>query len=202
VKSAPGSRFGATEALVAAALASCLLVPSGSGAQPPPGQERAQTCTACHGLAGNSVDPAVPSLAGQQRQFIAMQLVMYREGHRKSPQMTPVAANMSNAHVNEIAGFFSSQKPALPTRTTAPDRVAAGRRLAAQHHCVSCHGADFLGQQHVPRLAGQHFEYLRATLRGFKAATRFDMDGQMTSAAQLLSEEDIEILADYLSGLR
>jgi cytochrome c553 len=38
-------------------------------------------------------------------------------------------------------------------------------------------------------------------LRGFKASTRFDMDGNMTSAAQALTDADIDILADYLSGL-
>jgi cytochrome c553 len=202
VKSVFRPRHGATTALVAAALACYAFVPDARSAGTPAGQEKAQGCAACHGLAGNSVDPAVPSLAGQQRQFITMQLVMFREGHRKSPQMTPVAANMPNAEMNELATFFSRQKPAPTTRTTAPDRAATGRRLAAQHHCISCHGDDFMGQQHVPRLAGQHFDYLRATLRSFKAATRFDMDGQMTSATQLLSEGDIEILADFLSGLR
>jgi cytochrome c553 len=39
-------------------------------------------------------------------------------------------------------------------------------------------------------------------LRGFKTATRFDMDGQMSSAAQPLSDADIEVLADYLAGLK
>jgi len=39
-------------------------------------------------------------------------------------------------------------------------------------------------------------------LRGFKAQTRFDMDGQMTSAAQPLSEADIDALAAYLAGMR
>jgi cytochrome c553 len=38
-------------------------------------------------------------------------------------------------------------------------------------------------------------------LRGFRAKIRADFDGNMTSAAELLSEKDIEILADYLSGL-
>jgi cytochrome c553 len=58
-----------------------------------------------------------------------------------------------------------------------------------------------MGQQHIPRLAGQQLEYLKAQLRGFKAATRFDMDGQMTSAAQALSEADIALLADYMAAL-
>jgi cytochrome c553 len=59
-----------------------------------------------------------------------------------------------------------------------------------------------MGQQHIPRLAGQQAEYLRIQLRGFKSSTRFDMDGNMTSAAQALSGEDIEILANYLASLQ
>ena len=51
------------------------------------------------------------------------------------------------------------------------------------------------------QLAGQQAEYLRIQLRGFKASTRFDMDGQMTSAAQALSAGDIDILAEYLASL-
>jgi cytochrome c553 len=44
-------------------------------------------------------------------------------------------------------------------------------------------------------------QVVRVESRGFKASTRFDMDGNMTSAAQALSDADIEILADYLSRL-
>jgi cytochrome c553 len=58
-----------------------------------------------------------------------------------------------------------------------------------------------LGLQHIPRLAGQQVAYLKTQLRGFKARTRGDFDGNMTSAAQGLSEADIDVLADYLSGL-
>ena len=66
---------------------------------------------------------------------------------------------------------------------------------------MQCHGATLAGQQHIPRLAGQQAVYLRAQLLGFKAQTRFDMDGNMTSAAQPLSEADIETLAAFLAGL-
>jgi len=58
------------------------------------------------------------------------------------------------------------------------------------------------GQQHIPRLAGQQSVYLSAQLRGFKAGTRFDMDGNMTAAAQPLTPGDIQILAEYLAALR
>jgi len=162
---------------------------------------KAQACTVCHGSGGNSTDPAMPALAGQPAQFISMQLFMFREGNRKDPQMSPVASSLSNADMNELAAYFSRQKPAAVSHETASENTAAGRRLAEQHHCVQCHGPSLLGLQHIPRLAGQQFAYLRTQLRGFKAKTRADFDGNMTSAAELLSEKDIEILADYLSGL-
>ncbi len=166
------------------------------------GRQKAQTCAACHGPSGNSVNPALPSLAGQPKQFIVTQLVMYREGNRKDPQMSPMARNLTNADLNDLATYFSAQPLTPLARVTALDKAAAGRRLAEQHHCVACHGPALMGQMHIPRLAGQQQEYLRVQLRGFKASTRFDMDGQMSSAAQPLSDADIEILADYLAGIK
>jgi cytochrome c553 len=163
---------------------------------------KAEACIACHGRGGNSTDSAIPSLAAQPAQFISTQLYLYREGSRKDPQMTPIASALSNADMNELASYFSRQKPAAPSHRTAAESAVAGRRLAEQHHCVQCHGPSLRGLQHIPRLAGQQFAYLRSQLRGFKTATRFDLDGQMSSAAQPLSDADIEILADYLAGLK
>jgi cytochrome c553 len=162
---------------------------------------KAEACIVCHGPGGNSMDQAMPSLSGQPAQFISLQLYMFREGNRKDPQMSPMASGLSNADMNELAAYFSRQKPAAPSHKTAAENAAPGRRLAEEHHCVQCHGPALLGLQHIPRLAGQQFAYLRAQLRGFRAKTRADFDGNMTSAAERLSEKDVEILADYLSGL-
>ena len=163
--------------------------------------QKAQACIVCHGPGGNSTDPAKPSLAGQPAQSISLQLYLFREGNRKDPQMSPMASSLSNADMNELAAYFARQRPAAPSHKTAQENAAAGPRLAEQHHCVQCHGPALLGLQHIPRLAGQQLAYLRTQLRGFKARTRADFDGNMTSVAELLSEKDIEILADYLSGL-
>ena len=186
---------------LAAALPLMFFARAAAGADSAAVRENAVACAACHGPEGNSTIPALPSLAGQPAQFIAMQLFLFRQGSRKDPQMTPLAANLTNADINDLAAYFSRQKPAAPARKTDPEKAAAGRRLAVQFHCVQCHGPTLAGLQHIPRLAGQQFEYLRTQLRGFKARTRADLDGNMTSAAQSLSDRDIEILADYLSGL-
>lgn len=166
------------------------------------GRKKAEACGACHGADGNAVLPSVPSLAGQPAQFIATQLLMFREGRRKEAQMSPFAAGLTNADLNNIAAYFSAQTLKPPSRRVSPAAAEAGPVLAKKFNCTQCHGPALLGQQHIPRLAGQQFEYLKAQLRGFKANTRFDMDGQMTSAAMGLGDADIDALADYLSAMK
>ena len=188
---------GSAAAIFAAAFS--FLLPVAPLAEEVP--RKAQACTVCHGPSGNSTDPAMPSLAGQPAQFISTALFMYREGNRKDPLMSPMASGLSNADMNELAAYFASQRPAAPSHKTAPENSATGARLSEQHHCVQCHGPALLGLQHIPRLAGQQFAYLKTQLRSFKARTRGDFDGNMSSAAQVLTEREIDILADYLSGL-
>ncbi|HEV7914639.1 MAG TPA: c-type cytochrome [Albitalea sp.] len=164
------------------------------------GRQKAAVCAACHGEGGNSTNPAVPSIAQQPAQFVSTALFMFREGNRKDPQMSPMAANLSNEDMNDLAAFFSAQKAAPPSHKSDPENAKAGPGLAQKFNCTQCHGRGLLGQQHIPRLAGQQFEYLRTQLRGFKAMTRADIDGNMTSAARALSDKDIEVLSDFIAG--
>ena len=165
------------------------------------GRQKAQVCAACHGADGNSPSSTVPSLAGQPRQFIVTALYMYREGRRKNALMSPFAEKLSNADFNDLAAYYSSLKMAPPGRTTTPEKMAQGKAISEKNNCVACHTATLVGQQQMPRLAGQHYDYLLDQLKQFKASTRGDMDGTMTSAAQGLSPADIEILAEYMSAL-
>ena len=73
--------------------------------------------------------------------------------------------------------------------------LQAARQLAQQNHCVQCHGPALGGQEHIPRIAAQDYDYVLAQLQGFKAATRPDIDGLMTSAAQPLADADLALLA-------
>jgi len=180
----------------AAAVAAAFLFLAGAGRAADP-----NLCAACHGEGGNSANPAVPSIAQQPAQFISTSLFMFREGNRKDPQMSPMAANLANADMNELAKFFAEQKAAPPKHKSSAESVEAGPGLAKKFNCSQCHGAKLLGQQHIPRLAGQQLEYLKVQLRAFKAGTRADIDGNMTSAAQALTDKDIEVLTDYLAGL-
>ncbi len=185
----------------ALAVALPLFLSGPAGAADGGAPEKAQLCVACHGPEGNSTNPAVPSIAGQPAQFISTELFLFRQGSRNDPQMTSVAKTLSNADMNELAVYFSAQKLPPPAHKASRENAAAGPGLAKKFNCTQCHGPRLLGQQHIPRLAGQQADYLRAQLLGFKAHTRADIDGNMTSAIEPLTEKDIEVLVDYIAGL-
>jgi cytochrome c553 len=192
------------QSLLAAAVLACGAAASlGALAQASDAQrQKAEPCAACHGAEGRAPLPEIPSLAGQPKQFITTQLVMFREGNRKNPVMNALAAALTNPEINELGSYFSVQSPPVAGAPLAPDAAAAGKELTEKLACVTCHGADLHGQQHIPRLAGQRADYLKTQLLGFKAQTRFDMDGNMTAAAQALTPADVDALAAYLSALR
>jgi cytochrome c553 len=192
---------GAPQSAAASAVALFLFALPAAAADAEAGRAKAQVCAACHGADGNSTNPEWPSLAAQPAQFISTSLFMFREGNRKDPLMTSMAKGLSNAEMNDLAAYFSAQKAAPPSHKSNAENAAAGPGLAKKFNCSQCHGPALRGQQHIPRIAGQQYEYLRTQLRGFKAGTRADIDGNMTSAAQALSEKDIEVLVDYIAGL-
>jgi cytochrome c553 len=165
------------------------------------GRQKSAPCASCHGADGNASTPGVPSIAGQPNFFTHWQLIKYRDGRRKDPQMSAPAERLSDTDMADLAAFYAAQRPRPRGSKTEPQRVAEGRRLAVQHHCTSCHRPDLSGQQQVPRLAGQDLDYLLKLLRSFKAKTATDLDGLMTMSAQPLREEDIVNLVHFLASL-
>ncbi|MEI6468786.1 MAG: c-type cytochrome [Betaproteobacteria bacterium] len=164
------------------------------------GKAKAQVCVACHGPEGNSINSEFPSLSGQPAQAISTALFRFREGNRKNAVMSTFAANLSNRDMNDIAAYFASIKR-VSQHVTQPVNLVLGPELAKKYNCTQCHGPELKGLQHIPRIAGQQHTFLITAIREFKAQTRSDMDGNMSSAASILSDADIVALADYIAAL-
>jgi cytochrome c553 len=64
-----------------------------------------------------------------------------------------------------------------------------------------CHQGGFLGQNEIPRVAGQRYDYVVKQLSDFKARRRTNDAGNMTSVSNTLNDADIENLAHYLASL-
>ena len=81
----------------------------------------------------------------------------------------------------------------------AGDAAAAKDKLSM---CEGCHGivgykTAFPSAYHVPKLGGQHAEYIIKALEGYKNGSR--SHPTMTALAKTLSQQDIEDLAAYYS---
>ena len=73
------------------------------------GKEKSQVCQACHGLDGKSIAPTYPNLAGQHESYLVKALADYRAGRRTNPVMAPMAANLSDQDIEDLAAWYSSQ---------------------------------------------------------------------------------------------
>jgi cytochrome c553 len=88
----------------------------------------------------------------------------------------------------------------LGTALTSPTIFAAdeGAELAWKYHCTTCHGVTGKSNaQRYPNLAGQNNIYLVSRLKYFRDGV--EPGNQMNAQAAPLSDETIELLADYFS---
>lgn len=173
----------------------------GAAADLEAGRRKAEPCAVCHGPDGNATTPGMPSLAGQPAMFTHWQLIKYRDGRRRDPQMSPLAERLSDADMADLAAFYAAQRPVVRPAALDPEKVTLGRQLAQHYHCTSCHRPALTGHEQVPRLAGQDVGYLLRQLRGFKAQTASDLDGSMTMAAQPVADAHMEPLAHFMASM-
>jgi cytochrome c553 len=184
--------------LMTAAATVCLALPLVSHAEMP---AKAGSCIGCHGPNGNSTMPGIPSLAAQNSRYIYLQLRDFQEGRRHNDMMTPMTAGLSKDDMREIADYYSKQKLSSKGFKADAEKAKLGKAKADETLCAMCHLGEFVGQNEIPKVAGQNYDYVVKSLTDFKAKTRTNDAGNMTSVASTLSAADIENLAHYIAGL-
>lgn len=162
---------------------------------------KAATCMACHGDKGQAPIAANPIIGGLSARYLYLQLRDFKEGRRKDPQMSPMAASLTKEEMRELADYFSKQTFPRSTFTPDAEKVRLGKAKADETLCTMCHQGGMLGQNEIPRVAGQRYEYVVKQLADFKARQRTNDAGNMTSVSNTLSDEDIVNLGHYLAGL-
>ena len=184
------------------------------------GKTKAAMCGACHGATGVSAAPMYPNLVGQNAGYIRNQLANFKSGTRKDAMMAPMAANLSEQDMADLAAYFSTQTRSVEevadsadaavattasaasvdvVTSTGAKAIYAGDVKAGQQKsgmCVACHGVD--GNSAVlmyPKLAGQSANYLAKQLADFKSGAR--VDPTMAGMVAGLSASDMDDLAAY-----
>lgn len=164
------------------------------------------SCAVCHQPnAWGSTDGIIPSLAGQQERYLERQLALFRSGARVDTAMQVVTAHPKFGDHNDIvalARYLSGLDPNPNPVKGSGEHLRLGQEMYT-HICAACHGHAGRGEpgNRVPRIAGQHYPYLRQQI---EAAARLHKDlapPEMTSALRGMSSQQKNALADYISRL-
>ena len=104
---------GRTFVLIGAVLAAGTLGPAAALAQgnADAGRYVAANCANCHGTQGVAKG-AMPSLAGQKREYIVEQMRAFRDGKRPATVMHQLAKGYTDAQIDAAAEFFARQPAA------------------------------------------------------------------------------------------
>jgi cytochrome c553 len=170
-------------------------------------------CFMCHGLDGvGDSAGAFPRLTGQAAFYMYKQLIDYASEARPHDVMTPIAREMTEPQMADVAIYYSALDAAQVRRPALdPEVLARGRKIAEEdlpeagvQACNLCHGAEGAGDPPLfPYLAGQYAPYTELQLQLFKRGVRAnDGLGVMRDIADGLSDEDIRAVALYFEWLR
>jgi len=194
-------------------LAACVSTDKGRNLNDPSlkGEEIAkQSCSNCHGLNGESISQQFPKLAGQQEAYLKAQLIDFKGHIRKDLNGTEYmwgVTNLTSNQVGELAVYFSSQKPMKGSGQKSP---ATGlgesifkKGLPSQQvlACNTCHGAQALGAAEIPRLAGQHSNYVYKQIMVFKNTDDRPRGQVMSQITHNMNDEQARAVSAYLASL-
>ena len=102
----------------------------------------------------------------------------------------------------DLAAYFCAAEAAADATTKVESaKVTDGKKIADNALCPMCHLGGFSGQNEVPRVAGQHYDYIVKQLKDFRAQRRTNDAGSMTAYAKSLTDEQIDALAQYITNL-
>jgi|SRR5450755_3482641 cytochrome c553 len=187
------------------------------------------SCSACHGIDGNTNSAIAPRLAAQSAGYLTAQMNAYRladapwadaipflrpaekPGARTNEEarrsMIGPAQSIDAADLEAAVAWYAQQKPAPGTPSADSLLVARGAKIYAEglpddgvSACAGCHGPKAAGRgDQFPRLAGQHADYLVRQLNLFANGKR--TAATMGVTAHALLEADRDAVAEYLQQL-
>jgi len=175
------------------------------------GEAKAVVCGACHGPAGNSVNPAWPSIAGQHAGYLVQELQEFKSGLRSDVLMTGQAMALTDEDMRNLAVYYAAQEAAaksvLDAKTLNQGQALyrGGNKENGVAACIACHGPDGSGNPaaRYPDISGQYAQYIAKGLRDFASGVRKNNGPTriMRDIAARMSEEEILAVASYVQGL-
>ena len=157
------------------------------------GKTAAADCGGCHGEAGVSGNPATPSLAGQDAEYLVEALKAYKSGGRSEDTMKALAGALDDKTMKNIAAYYASQQPQQPKVKKPLTTEEWAQR------CDRCHGLNGnSADPKIPGLAAQRLDYLDRVMRAYQKGER--KNTTMAAMSSGLTDAEIEGLAAHYAA--
>ena len=171
-----------------------------------------QVCSNCHGLTGNAVSPNFPNLAGQTKEYLTSQLLGFKHQNRRDPAgyeyMWGLSRNLTDEQVAQLASYYAEQVPDAQPVESVVASIEAGKAIFQNGlpekgvmACTACHGDHAQGNGPMPRLAGQHVDYITKQLLVFQRTDDRPEGSVMKTIAHGLSQENMTDVAAFLQSM-
>lgn len=170
------------------------------------GAELFRNCAICHGSSGQgTLDGGVARIAGQHVSVIAKQLVDYRHDRRWDIRMEHFADQhhlVNPQSIMDVASYVHQLSADVAPGVGDGELAQHGSDLYAER-CASCHGLSGEGNaaKRIPRIAGQHYEYLMRQIYDAVDGRRPNMGHAHVRMFAKLDRDDIVGVSDFLSRL-
>ena len=158
------------------------------------GKSAAASCVTCHSVDGSNQKPGVPSLAGQQPNYLVAATQEYLRNLREAAPMDPLLLKMDKRDIESVALYYASQTPAQRSAPSTGD-AAAGEPLTAV--CGGCHGAHGISTDSAtPSLASQDPTYLTNAINAYRTTRKHPVMSRLVAS---LSDHDIANIVAFYS---
>ncbi len=126
------------------------------------GEPLSADCGACHGASGISSDSKIPTLAGQDAQYLVDAIKAYQDESRQQEAMHKTLAGSSLSDIQHVAAFYSIQ-----SSRPAEEKTFSAKELADK--CERCHAPGMENPMMIfPKIRGQNREYLIKALKSYR----------------------------------
>lgn len=163
-------------------------------------------CADCHEPEGwGSRNGDYPQIAGQHRSVLIKQLADIRDGNRFDDSMYDYAQDEEIGGKQAIADVTAYIERLLMNPSPGHgkgDNLERGREVY-EERCSVCHAENGSGHADwaIPRVGGQHYNYLRRQLEWMMNGKRRNANEEMLEELRQLDKEDFKAVSDYMSRL-
>ncbi|QAR33615.1 hypothetical protein EP073_09440 [Geovibrio thiophilus] len=162
-------------------------------------ERTAKTCAGCHGTYGASPGTFIPTIGGQNAEYLKKVLIELKAKKRShSVEMSLMASGYTEEQIIAVSEWYAEKKWVDSKVKVKEYNMSATVKLIEDYSCFGCHVNNGKGEGETPAITGQAPGYLKNVLMKYKAGL---IPSDEMVFLKDISEVEIDAMVSYLTEL-